>query len=349
MVEQKNNVVSIRSPLQLMGAIEYLLSERQCRNFLLVRLNDKDKKNTRQQIQACLKNFPKIFDKVVVWEDGNKNESFLIVDNLKKWIVAQGDNKIRVVWCQPNDTRNKILYCQLQPEEIVHVDDGTATIRHIDNDKCFYIPKFGWRGKLARFLPGSPFYNPFKIFHKSKVSWVVFSFFDESLVLKNARVHRFSSISELFDIEKKLPSSLVWIIGSPYSEVSLMPLEDEIDILRKARNYFWSKELCVVYISHRYDSEDKLTKIQELGVKCQNPNSCIELEYLVCSNPPATIASIGSTALVTLSKMQSKTDLVRLVDEAIPVSLSNNIDQQFFYVSGLNILNTGDYANSLER
>lgn len=348
MIASIKNIVSIRSPLQLMCAIEFLLSEQQLDNLLLIRLNAKDESSTKTQIYNILKNFEGFFNKVIVWES-NCCRKNLVIKDVKQWAIAKKKNDVRIIWCQPNDLRNRVLYSKLNPLEVVYVDDGTVTVRHMRNSSSFYKPKFGWKGKLAKFIPGSLFYNPIFGLNESKVSWVVFSFFEELLELSNTKLNDFNNIAKSFGVDNKQPGKVVWMVGSPFSESSLMLLETEIAVISQVKKYFFAEGFDLVYIAHRFDSDCKISKINDLGVQDVKPKNCIELEYLSCESPPDKVVSIGSTALVTLSKMNVKADLIRICNNKIPEALSESISQQYLLVDDVRNLDVSNSNSYLEK
>lgn len=322
------NLISIRSPFQLLCAIEWLLESRSSDNYLIIRKNPIDSLSY-QQILELIKDFRYLFNSIGTYgefPDGSAKRIFSFVS--KKEIDS-------LVYCQPSDFRNRFLYKITMPNVVVHVDDGTATYRSFSASGNFSIPKvkaneiFFFILKRPRFF----FFSVRKIFSRPQ-KILVFTFFNKIDCLSHPKkTHGFYELSR--NLEKKYwrkelsqGSSELWVIGSPYSEKSIsgISLSTELEIICEAVSKLKILGFQVSYFPHRFDSKKKIDALVRRGLSIRYPVACLEVDALKQSPRPVGFAAIGSTALCSAKKILPFSACYRIESPKIPEDLKEEIN-----------------------
>lgn len=196
-------------------------------------------------------------------------------------------------------------------------------------------PDNHWSGFMAAFIPisrvvvvddGAHALSSFgitkgKFFFKALILKLLFDIFD--LFLSRKDVERFSlfklsskfkvttpdykklkTLSRAYDLDFSFDEKSILFVGTPISEADVLSLETEVAAIFEVFNSFVSiKETTFkkfIYVAHRSDSHEKLTKLELHGITVARLAGPLEL-YLAESlgKPDITICSISSTVLFT--------------------------------------------------
>lgn len=193
-------------------------------------------------------------------------------------------------------------------DKIVSLDDGAAsyTIKEemIKKNNLQYRENLEWPLNLVNLsnLIVSVFYNSF-LKKKIMLSEIMFfsAFFDEKEFQKEGiRVVRndFKILkSRKF---KQKSSDEFWYFGSPLSEVGIVDVSKEIDLLKKVILECTEDFSKIIYYCHRYDNNTKLNEIRKLGYEVIHNTIPAELFIVMADSIPKKIMACNSSVLLTL-------------------------------------------------
>ncbi|HIF9411581.1 TPA: hypothetical protein ACX6R8_003496 [Photobacterium damselae] len=298
------NIYLVESPLQLLSALE--VSKKNRNNHLIINLsNNKDRIENLKQLTLLYN------DNIDNWDSIIKlsltNSPFLNVIILLYYTILfyfkLGKN-CNVVF--NGDFKN--LYFSLWSKFLAKkkceyiIDDGvlTITLQQMFFEKNKGIYSINRSSKFKRMIV--------KIY-----SFLLFLEIDDTppnlCSIFKFRENKFNSqMKMLHSINKRHKKKLseIYFLGSPYSEAGIIDINTEIRLLNDIKNFFMEKnDYEFYYISHRDDSLEKITllenndiKIIKLGMPCE--------KYFDESNViPKVIASFLSTSLYTLGTRYS--------------------------------------------
>src|SRR5690606_26423887 len=216
-------------------------------------------------------------------------------------------------------------------EEVVFLDDGAATLNTYSDylSKNRMLPQ---RDSVELDFIESIVFFPFSSpWFKSK-SFSLFTSYDlksvDGLVVVNNNFEYLKGVSK----EAKVEKAMVWLIGSPYSEIGIMDMESELLLIKKAVRFLVEKGCRVEYYAHRRDSSQKLNKINGLEGVSALKRSTFPVEYEYCINTPArpsSIAGFYTTALGALAELGRFDDIYSF--EFPDKFLSENIRRVYAY------------------
>ena len=243
------------------------------------------------------------------------------------------------------DFRNTFMHylrVLFQESRFILIDDGFHTYVNYKKymEKNIYLPYFnysGFLGKLNKF-----FYYGFKYNELYNKKIDLFSIYAKELKLPNKSYNKLKSIQNLknnkifsYDDEK------VFFCGTKLVERGVLSMDEELNIIKKLRDYWASKNKKLFYIAKRTSSKEKLNKIRDiLSVDVICFDLPLELALLNYEKLPSIVCSLGSTLnkslpmiysgiktfLISISEIERKKDII----EAWAYS------EQFFYESSLN-------------
>lgn len=93
----------------------------------------------------------------------------------------------------------------------------------------------------------------------------------------------------------------VWFIGTCYHEFDFVKAKDYFSLLAQVRSHFSGHNLR--YFPHRYESDETLKKVQELGFEVTQADMSIETLIVTRGQMPRAFASITSSAVDNISFM----------------------------------------------
>ena len=328
----KRALVSIRSPFQLLCSVEYVLQNNLDDVSLIIRHNSHDQVSIRQ-IYKMISTFGFLFQKIGDWGEKPNESARAILSDFKK------TKSFVIIWCQPSDERNKKILRITKPRQVVHVDDGTATIGLSQRGNNFVLPTIG---RIEKLISGASL----RSVRLDKFDSEVFTIF--GIESKNSyRVvgHSLSSVKYLLreQVSDSVDSCNAWIIGSPLSETGNISSDQEVVALLMAKKFFESGEKNVAYIPHRYDSVEKIVSLERSGFYIKWPEDCIEITALGLAKPPSDFATISSTALITLSKLFRERNFYRIDFDDLDKKFLETVDVRYSNFSFLSMKHASMY------
>jgi hypothetical protein len=323
-------IVSIRSPFQLLAAIEWLLRLGPINKYLIIRANAHDGESVRQ-IGEILNSFKFLFFGIGYWWE--EPDEF-VEDLLER---CQQSRVFALIWSQPDDSKNKELFFLSAPRLVVHVDDGTATLRRFTESKNFALPAYSIKSKLRLRLSSLFNLRCLRLqFTLAKPETLIFTIFKPPFKFPYPVTnHNFSCVKHSLSAKEKpigqVKKPPAWIIGSPYSEKNLFGIdfEQEVGWICAASDRLREKGFSTRYIAHRYDCENKIEAINRSGILSGRAAGSVEFEALTGSMFPAAFASIGSTALVSLDNILPSATTYRIIPRKASETLMNHLDDQY--------------------
>jgi hypothetical protein len=306
------NIFVAESPLQVINCTEAAFCAKDKKNILIIKLEDFEE-NVENNLQI------KIVIQLFSWDSIIEYPSFSEKKRIERWMseirfikkikeIYPNVNKLfigefRAIWMQSIRSITK-------PKETYLVDDGaiTLTIQDLFLSKRDYSPSY------FKLLQGSNFLNKVKLFIKTIFFWQVlfprmnskpihlFTSFkiipaNGQKVIKNKFSHLKEISSKLININK----DEVFYFGSKYSEAGILSLEEELEFLSRVINFFKNKKIKFTYVTHRSDSEKKITLLSsENNVIATRLGVPAELYFLTANNRPAFIAGAYTTSLNNL-------------------------------------------------
>lgn len=326
MKQNLNNLFILRSPLQIINAIE-AIEYFQLKNNVIVIINNRMQSNKEQM--DLLLNLQR-FNKIIHIDTRLKSKYFeyvKLIKNLKK-------EKYNYVFVGELGVSYKIIIANTKKEKVFLLDDGTATIEYY-NKFIKYNQYNKYNFKEIRFL-----FSGLNIRVKDKIN--LFTYFDlESLhgidVIKNNLLYLKGNTLSNF---KKDEDNIYFIGQTIEGFITFKHYVYGINELIKMHN----KK--IIYIPHRSESkvqQDKLLQATDNKMfEIINPNMPLELYFLKNSIYPFNIVSFISTALVTLTILfeECRADYIRIpiTDENKDQIKKNNDVYDIFDKIGINEL-----------
>lgn len=320
------NVYIIQSPLQFISAIEASYYYKNDSNILIIRYANEEVTNF--QIDAILelyKSWSKVF--VVPSHKYNLVTGIKTISLIKK-ILRKLGKPARIFigdyrsWYTPYLLRAKFA------NQYYLMDDGNSTIDIQSN----YLSKrklyFG--DGIKGIVKSTIFYFVSRRFSGEKFNVNIFTSFNLEPVFDGQTVigHDFEYLRWI-SVDKKFDETSIYFFGAPISELKLLPIDREIEILGRIRDFYKDRNIKIIYIPHRRESSDKLKIIKgALQVKVVYFKHCAEIELVLSKVIPFGIASFYSTTLHTLPKIF---DFKLIESHKLPID-----EVPLFYRSGLN-------------
>jgi len=289
----KKNLFILRSPLQIINAIELIGHFKLTNNIVILIFNSLD--NNTQQIEELMAQAK--WEKVIRLESTKKSKLLQYVKLIRK--LQKDEYKYLIIGNY--GTIQKIMIPNLSKEKVFYIDDGTETIATYNNYiKKNKLNKYDFRE--LRFLAFG-----LKVRIKDKIN--LFTYFDlESVngieVIKNNLL--FLKKNNLSKLER---TNDIYFIGQPLDDVQVLEIEDYVNVL-EAISRFYNKK--IIYTPHRSESKNLQKSIDSIDsnlLEVIKPNIPIELYFLKQNIYPRMIVSYFSTALSTLKIIYDEIDI----------------------------------------
>jgi len=285
----------IESPFQLLCAIEAKEHFKTLNNTLIIL--DTGEKNNLLQIKNLL-NLSHWNIVNIIPFSSNKLITFLksiqLVHKFKK-------NKLHNLFI--GEFRSETMWLFVTNVKYVNsylLDDGSHTI-HLQNNTFNNLLQYN-KGinSVKKYLLKIMFLNGLD---RTVMNLFTIYDFENKYLNQNIIKNNFNFINTKID-EKFNSNQNIYFIGSNMVENDMLDEDYFFDILKKILKYYGTNKP-IIYIPHRREQEYKLKKIEELDVQIKLIDVPIEIYFLLNQIKPNHIASFASTALYTLSKIYS--------------------------------------------
>ncbi|HIP55890.1 MAG TPA: hypothetical protein EYG97_02600 [Arcobacter sp.] len=298
----KKNIFILRSPLQIINAIEAIEHFDLINNILILIYNKLD--SNAKQMEELIDTYS--WDKVVKLEQKSRSKLFdyvRLVKELKK-------ESYHYLFFGNLGTIQKVIIANVNKEKVFLLDDGTSTITYYHEFiKPNKINKFNFRE--FRFL-----FFGLKFIVEDNINF--FTYFDLKSI-DTIEIHH-NSLSKLKSKSTStLQSEHTYFIGQPL---------DDIDILNETQYKNMLEEIAnkekIFYIHHRAESKslkETIKSIKNINFEIVTTDMPLELYFLKNNIIPFKIISCYSTALTTMELMfkNIKIDIIK-----IPKNIVNN-------------------------
>ncbi len=294
------NLFIAASPLQLLNAIEAKETFKTKNNTLLLMYNSMENKKDVEQKKELLIN--KEWDTIIEYDQGviKKNMRFIKQINLIKSLKKINYDYI---FSGEDGTFNKIIFANLNCNNIYLMDDGTATIFTYERiKKGISKVSFSKKIRLLRYLLSGLKYrikkdiNFFTIFNLKELPYI-------KIVKHDFQYLKSKKLKHL----KK--SNNVYIIGQDLAETGFMKEDVYIKYLTKIVKYY--KDSTIIYIPHRIE---KITEAYDTLINNKFQihyfDGPIESSLIHKQIYPKTVISFFSTALFNLDKIFPNSNII---------------------------------------
>jgi len=304
--KELKDIFVVSSPYQVLSAFEARLYFGSTSNILIVSLpSDSDMISSRQICDVVERT---AWDEVYFVYPQSSNKLYGV---LKRWWILLrfmflhnfnchrffiGD--FRVQW-------KHYLRSVVRPDEVILIDDGSASVG-VFNDYLSNGELYPKKDNALKEFFEKLLYFPFVLRRSSSDNFAVFTSYSFPETSDITIFHNdFSNLKSLFSSsEKSINNSLVWFIGSPYSEKGVLEYDYEVEFLATCIRWLEEKGLEVTYVAHRFDSCKKLAFIRRaLGIKVKQLALPVEVYALSGEEVPGSVAAVYSSVLETLPKI----------------------------------------------
>lgn len=307
---RKINIYLVMTPFQMLSAIEAKEYYKDLGSILVIKYTSSKKNNKLMEKLLLLSKWDKI---VRIQYRLSTIEDFKIL-----YLIAQLkkiEQEISSVFVGCPFDRNSQWFCEkLNVKACFMLDDGTRTLDHQKNlfAKGEYLQRNDVLDKTIEknlFKLGKNLLKLFAIKHlfglkeKNAIKYNLFTCFDlKAHEGQKIIQHRFNYIKSIA-LGLTQHKDIVYFYGSAISEVNIVKLDSEINMIKKINNLYLKKEKKLFYIPHREDSKEKLEQIERIGIEIKRFDFIAEVEPIISKTLPSDIASFLSTTLFTLGKI----------------------------------------------
>lgn len=216
---------------------------------------------------------------------------------LKIYSLYKNKNCIFII----SDFRNTILH-QLRiifnNSKFILIDDGSQIYEYYDQflKKNIFFPMSDLNNFFNKFKLYVNYGFNLKILTDSKIE--LFTIYGTELGLNKKFHNNLNYLKKNFDIKAPYCKSSVYFIGTKMAEQNLLTYEEEINSLKKVKEYWNKKNKNLVYIAKRTTSDKKINLIKKkLGLKVIKNNLPMEIQFLENddSKIPYIVCSFGSS------------------------------------------------------
>ena len=303
------NLYCISSPLQLLAAIEAADRIPATKHVLLVRSVNEKRVQHMQQMESLLSLHN--WDEILNWP--RFHESSLLGRVRAAAFIRMLARKYRpqcsnFFYGGFGWVKNHSLRSLLDPDNVYMLNDGTATLHQ---HKEYLSKGIKLTSKVKRFYSdrGIRSWLTNLVYpidqERANGELTVFTSFDipdnQEAGIRILK-HNFESIGKRSP-EKRYSTFSAFYFGSPLSEKKLTVFTDEVDHLRAVHAYYLDKQITLVYVSHRDDSEQKLKALQRFGIEHIDLDMPAELYFATKRELPLYVASSSSTALHNVTRI----------------------------------------------
>lgn len=320
------NLFLVKSPLQLLNAIEASSWFKVKKNILILRFTSNQRTKSQMENLLKIKEWDKIYRIKYSRLPINFIKEFFLLNKLKKSEINFdnifiGDYRL---------LNFKIFPINLRHNKIYLLDDGTSTFTVQDfylKDQKEYSEKLfleQLKKATAKFLFG------FEISLHEKIHlYTCYNILPHpgQEIISNEYLYTKTYLHKKKNVE--INHDKIYYIGAKYVEANLMQENIYIDLIEKINNRFKNQKL--IYIPHRGEKESKLIRIKHLGIDIEYFNNIVEIEFLFKDELPDTICGFTSSVLVNIPKIYPliKVVVFRVDEQLFVPSYRNTVN--FFY------------------
>jgi len=300
----------VESPLQLIGALEASRVSGNHKSHFIIRFSGKT--GNDNQLHKLIKTYSLTGFTTFQMNTQGKLRTFKLVYVLTKFFARYRTQCTRLYLGNFFSLWMRLLSVLLSKQDCWLLDDGTATIWAYDK----FFKKGNFSGGMGRFsfLVGALKFVGFQ--RNIEPIFNLFTFLTLQPVFGQLIVkHSYELAREMF--QGQHAHSVYgqgYFIGSSCSEKNLFSETEEIELIAKAKSIYDDRNMKMVYIAHRHDSETKKVMIHNiLKVEVISLDIPVELYFLVSKEVPVSIAGFCSTALLTLQVLLNLNEIYSVV------------------------------------
>lgn len=295
------NLFIIRSPLQLMNAIEAKEHFSTKNNILLI-MHDSTVENSISANSTQMQSVSKLstFDEKIDFYYSNRSKLSKLSSQARLIKKLQQKN-YEYVFSGDYGIINQLVIANLKAKSIYLMDDGTVTLATHAN-KLHPNFKSPWGGKLKLLR-----YKFFGLNTKQEHPINLFTNYNikphssEKIIINN-----YNYFKKIY-VEKALKDERIYLLGQPFTSGKTMTDEKYINYLKKIINYY-KKE--IIYIPHRAEIvSDQLKALVSDKFTLQKNEGPIEIVFLSKNVYPMHVVSFYSSALFNLEKIFEATTI----------------------------------------
>jgi len=301
------NIFVVESPFQLLSAIEANYHFKEDANILIIRYAPENLNPINNEQLRSLKNNIEWTEIVEVKDSKSYFKANIKLLNILKKLHDSLDVVDNVFIGEYRSWYMRQFFNVLNPNKCFLLDDGSATIamqkKYIPSGT--YYNEKSMKSLVKNILNYSYLFFLTKQMPKKRIDINLFTCFELSPHNKVQHIvkHNFGYIKKR-NTFKIILEKTVYFFGSDLSEIGLMKELDLIEELQKVKLFFDAKNIEVVYIPHRRESEEKIEKIKnEFNFTIRYNQYPAEIEFTLIEEIPEYLASFYSTALYTVSSM----------------------------------------------
>jgi len=287
-----DNLFIVRSPLQIINALEAIEYFKLENNILIIIYNNIDNTNIQMDKLISLYQWKEI---IYVNEKKKRSKYFEYIS----FVYKLKKKRYNYLFFSNLGSIHKLILANVKREHTYYIDDGVETLIRYKN--IFLPNKLNQHSfRQLRFLIAG-----LKIFIEEPIHFFTYfnlKSFRESKIINNSLEHfQKKYLSEFIEDDK------VYILGQPLVSVGLLKEEDYFFYLEAIIKLTDKK---IVYIPHRTEIISKrLQNFEDESFEILNIGMPIELYFLEQKIYPQHIISFITTAFFTLMKLYPKTHM----------------------------------------
>lgn len=233
-----------------------------------------------------------------------RRHNFKLIQFLQKYIllfnvysIHKNDDCTFII----SDFRNTILH-QLRiifkKSKFILIDDGSQIFEFYEEylEKNIYFPLKDISTIFGKLKSLVNYGNNINFLINTKFE--LFTIYAKELGLKNYSHNKLKFLDDNFDINSQFCESSVYFIGGKMAEENYLSYNEEIESLKKVKNFWRNKNKTLVYIAKRTTSKKKIELIKkELKIKVIFSDMPMELQFLSQNSfkIPKILCSLGSS------------------------------------------------------
>jgi len=289
-IEMKNLFI-LRSPLQVINAIEAIYHFNLVNNIVVIVYNSLD--SNTLQIKKLISNYDWL--EIIELEDGKKSNFFNYIKLIKKLKL----NNYNYLFFGNFGSIQRSIIANVNKENVFYLDDGASTVKIYNN--VLKVNRVNvYDSRMLRFLL-------FGLKIKIKDVINLFTYFDlkpfdNSIVVKNTLEYFRKTY---FTQSKK--ENIIYFLGQPLDKFLDLAIYTKV-LLQLTKKYNQK----IVYIPHRAEENfmrEEIKKLENNFFKVHTIDMPIEIYFIQNGIVPDKVISFFSTALTTLSFLLDETEM----------------------------------------
>ena len=299
------NLFLVKSPLQLLNAIEASSWFKVKKNILILRFTSNQRTKSQMENLLKIKEWDRIYRINYSRLPINFIKEFFILNSLKK-----SNTHIEDVFIGDYRLLNfKIFPINLKHNKIYLLDDGTSTFTVQD----FYLKnQIEYSEKIfveqIKKITAKLFFR-FKIHLQEKIHlYTCYNIIPHQGQEKINNKYLFTKHYLQKKHELVINRDKIYYIGAKYVEAKLMQEDIYLELIERIKRNFNNQRL--IYVPHRGEKESKLAKIKNFGIDIEYFDNIVEIEFLFKEELPGTICGFTSSVLVNFPKIYPQVKVI---------------------------------------